>query len=561
MNGLPPADPLLVADTISALPARLRGKLDAAVSATGSWEVDGLTVRLPGIAEVVLRPEGGVLRRADHVVCDCLLAPTCLHRASVLAASPVAAPSRTSDAIDLSDEGVPQETTSSEGAWTVEEQRAAAAVGAAASQILQAGLQGAGAAAQAELLRSLHHARLCGLHRLAAAATRVVTGLRAGRGDDPTYTLSGLSRDLLEVLEVAQAVQSGQLDPTSWRGRARTMYAPVGGMRLTGLCLEPIVTDSGYAGVVVWLVDADGQIWSVSDVKPGGPERVRSAAHAVVALGEAGLSHLKLSRGGMVLSGATANPDGRLGAGMKVRAVSAPGTPWSTEPLRSRFGAATAEARLMLLDLVLCGGTDDAILAIDTAGTGLHLVEPTGAHGTTFRDNLRLLATSPGLRILAVGRLSAPRPRTVELLAVGGGDLRLPDELGGHVDLGVDRLSMAFLSPSQPSPTFPQVVEVADPLAGFRRRFERVVSGGRRSLTVPGADASLRADVTMLRRHQLANGADLLEALVAAGRVGERDVFGRLVDDDPEVLANRWLAAGLYVIHVSASLRATELSG
>jgi hypothetical protein len=245
-----------------------------------------------------------------------------------------------------------------------------------------------------------------------------------------------------------------------------------------------VVSGSGYAGVVVWVMDADGRVWSVSNVKPGGPERVRSAAQEAVALGEAGLTHQQLSRGGLVLSGGTANPDGRLGAGLKVRAVSAPGCPWSAEPLRSRFGAAR-EAPLMLLDLTVAASTETALLAVDVDGTPLRLLAPPTAPGTVFRDNLRLLAAAPGLRFLAVGRPSADSARTIELLAVGGGDLRLPDHLGGHADLGLDRLSAAFLIPSGPAPPFPPEIETVDPLSAFRRRLARVVSGGRRTLNSP----------------------------------------------------------------------------
>jgi len=140
----------------------------------------------------------------------------------------------------------------------------------------------------------------------------------------------------------------------------------------------------------------------------------------------------------------------------------------------------------------------------------------------------------------------------VELLAVGGGDLRLPESFGGHADVGIDRLSPAFLEPSGPAPVFPALAGAQDPLAPLRRRQRRVVSGGRGTLTVPGTATG--ADVSALRRAQLSTGADLLEALVAAGQHGNRDVFGRLVMDDPEALPRAWLAVGLYEREVAAAL-------
>jgi hypothetical protein len=490
---LPAADPRLVGETVAALPARLRGRLDAAAAAAASWQVEAGRVVLPGEVEVALLPDDGVLRTAAHVVCTCLLAPVCLHRAAVLVAAPVA------DAAAA--EPVAEAAGIAVDAWTPGQLAAARAVQDAANRLLEGGTPAAGAAVQSQLLLALHLARLQGLHRLAAAATRVVTGVRALREEQPAASLPRLCDDLLGVLETAHAIASGA-DVATWRGTARSTYRDVGGLRLTGLCLEAVVSDAGYAGVVVWLLDADGRTWSVSDVKPGGPERVRAAAAGPVAVGESGLTHAALSRAGLLLSGATANDDRRLGAGSRVRAVAAPGTPWTAEPLRARFGTASA-APLQLLDLVVCGSTDDALVAVDPAGTALRLVPP--GRDTVGRDNLRLLARAPGLRLLAVAR-PAGRHRTVELLAVGGGDLHLPEAWGGHADVGVDRLSPAHLRPGQEPPPLPDLHEPPDPLVALRRRWQRVVAGGRRTLTVPGVAAALAAEGHALRRDQLGAG-------------------------------------------------------
>lgn len=548
MNVLPPADPLLVADTVAALPARLRARLDEAVAAASTWGLADGVVRLPSGVEVILLPEDGVLRRVEQVVCGCLLAPACLHRASVLAAAPVTDPENVEDEARVVD-------SADQPGWEPRERAVAELVRQAAARVLQSGVPGAGAAVQSELLRAVHLARLEGLHRLAAAATRVVTAVRSGRADDSSYSLEALTRDLLEVLEVAQAVGAGLDDPAVWRGRARSVYSSVGGLRLTGLCMEPVVSKAGYAGVVVWLVDADGRVWSVSDVKPGGAERVRAASESGVAIGESQLTHRQLSRGGMILSGATANLEGRLGAGIKVRAVTAERIPWTAAPLKDRFGPLQdVDKRLLLLDLSVCGSTHDAVLAIDSVGNGIRLQPPLGAQGITFRDNLRLLGAAGGLRLLCVGRPSPRHVGAIELLAVGGGDLRLPESFGGHADLGIDRLSPAFLEPSGPEPVFPTPVDIKNPLGALRRRIHLVVSGGGGTLTVSGKTPGMRADVAALRRAQLSTGADLLEALVAAGQHAGRDLFGRLAVDDPDVLSRAWLAAGIYEREVAARL-------
>jgi hypothetical protein len=158
-------------------------------------------------------------------------------------------------------------------------------------------------------------------------------------------------------------------------------------------------------------------VWSVSDVKPGGAERVLASAETVVALGEVGLTHRQLSRGGMVLSGATANPDGRLGAGAKVRAAAAAGSRWDAALPAGRLGVAQAGAqRLVLVELRVCGAGEDAVLAVDEAGAGVRLRAPASAPAGVFRDNLRLLGAAPGLRLLAVGRGAADAAGTVEVL-------------------------------------------------------------------------------------------------------------------------------------------------
>lgn len=448
--------------------------------------------------------------------------------------------------------------------WKPTERSAARMIEDAAGQVLEAGLVGAGAALQGQLLAGVHQARLRSLHRLAAATTRVVSGIRASRSDDASFSLPTLSADLLEVLSVAHAVVSGKGDPGEWRGTARTVYAPVGGLRLAGLGMEAVTSSAGYAGVVVWLTDAEGRLWSVSDVKPGGAERVVSSAAGPVAVGETGLSHRELARAGLIMASATANPDGRLGAGSGVRAVRAAGVAWTEPQLLGRFGglnnrtAVPNGARVpQLLSLTVCGSERDALLAVDDAGEGVRLVAPAGNARPVHRDNLRLLADRPGLRMLAMAR---PRPDdgsvapagflglpgTLELIAVGGGDLRLPAALNGHADLGFDRLSPRFLRPSGPPPPFPQAEAVSDPLLAFRRRLDRVVSGGRRTLSVPGVPQEVRSEAARLRSEQLATAATLLETLLEAAQPAERDAFGRRAGADGGELSRAWLTAGTY---------------
>lgn len=194
------------------------------------------------------------------------------------------------------------------------------------------------------------------------------------------------------------------------------------------------------------------------------------------------------------------------------------------------------------------------MLAVDQTGNPVRLTTPPTPLAA-FRDNLRILADAPGLRLLAVGRRSPTQPRTLELLAVGGEDIDLPEEYAGHADLGLDHLSPTFLRPSGSPPNYPHLPQAPDPLDALTRRHERIVAGGRLTLTAPGAQAGVRADVAALRRSHLAAGADLLTALAEAAHPGERDVFGRLTMPDADALARQWLAAGLYVRAARDQLR------
>lgn len=462
--------------------------------------------------------------------------------------------------------------------WTAAEQQAARQVGAVAGQLLEAGTAGAGAAFGAHLLAGVHQARLRGLHRLAAAATRVVSAVTAAATDQGSFSLPVLSGDLYETLAVAHAVTGGSGTGIRWRGTARTLYQDVGPLRLAGLCMEPVVSAAGYAGVVVWLTDASGGLWSVADVRPGPAERAQIAAASPVAVGRTGLTHQGLARAGMIMSAATANPQGRLGTGARVQAVRAAGVPWSEPRMLERFGplntgsgepndaraAGCADpvdlvdpevGRPRLLALTVCGSRAEALLAVDAAGAGVRLVSGAGQDHWLRRDNLSVLAAHPGLRFLAVARpapgepgvatdLFLGRPPTFELIAVGGDDLRLPAALGGHADLGFDRLPSRNLRPSGPRGLrFPDGEVGVDPLLAYRRRLDRVVSGGRRTLTASGVRAEIRAEATQLRAHRLTTAADLLERLVAAADPPGRDEFGRFAGEDDGELARAWLAA------------------
>jgi hypothetical protein len=637
---LPPAAPDVVAAAVESLTSRLRKKLDAAIDTFAALPVtaDGATlrVRCGEDAEVTLTPgPSGAVTDAERAVCSCLLAPRCLHRAAVLSACPVAdteaegvgtngaAADTVTEAGGPADAGTtdpggttgPDGTSSTDGPAaddsgtgtgtpgtphapaaappTPAQTAAAAGLWAATAAVLAAGVPGAGAVPQAELLRAAHTARLAGLHRAEAAALRVVRGLRGARARHEGHRLADLVANVRELLLTTGLLSAADPDP-GLVGTARRAYRPGGSLRVHGVCREPVISATGYGGVVTHLVSDEGDWFSIADVRPGGPARARGAGTATVALGSGTLDHAGLSRGGLLVSGATLSPDGRLGSGKGVRATPLAGLSWTSGPLAALFSRPLAEAvaerlavapgtdpeqaertarRLIGCDLVLVGAAGDHLLAREVPPTGAStgdglLVRLTPANGhpdLAHTANFRQLAARPGLRLRVLGRLEPDRAATLRPLAVGPAPdteatLRLPDDWQGHADLGYDRLQGAHFPPSDSLPTPEGLVGVpADPLAEaplwrLRRLVEVAVSGGRRAVAEPARDGDRNGAGAALRRSGFHAAADLSSALAAEADRRSRDVFGRVTEPDPAPYARAWLATAVYLAATERAL-------
>ncbi|OQR64061.1 hypothetical protein B6E66_10835 [Streptomyces maremycinicus] len=571
---LPPVAPSVTAELVEALSPRLRKRLDAGVAKLAARPVvrEGDTVRIAvdDDTDLVLDATGGAVTRADAIRCGCLLAPDYLHRAAAASAAPVAediadsAPAQpTAEAAspppDTETTRAPETAGTTESAAPAQ-LAAARTVYDAAAAVLEAGADGSGAVLQAELLRAAHTARLAGLPRVAAAAVSVVNGVRAARSADPAHRLPDLADALRTVLGMAYRLPfaTGQ-DLAELRAGVRMPYTPDGSLRLYGLFSEPVLTTTGYAGAVTWTADAQGRLYTVSDVAPGGPGRATGAADRAVRIGDTALTHRELSRAGLAVSGATVSPTGRLGAGAGVRAVRASGAAWSAEPLDRLWAVPVGEQvahalggghGLLFLDVTLAGtvreATGDRLLA-DCAGRAVRLVVAHDDPALPYRDNLRLLAAARGSRLRIVARLvPGPLPRALLLAA------EHPARPGDRVDLGLDRLQHADL-PTQAAPTpaapAPPVDEA--PLHLLRRRVHQAVSGGRRVLGFPDSGAG---DGGRLRRVGLATAGDLLDGLGAAAADRSRDAFGRLLPADTDRFARAWLAAAVYTGEVERAL-------
>ncbi|WP_436763062.1 hypothetical protein [Streptosporangium sp. V21-05] len=644
---LPPVEPHVVASAVEELTPRLRKKLDAAIercaglpavadgqSVSISWGEDAVVTLTPGPPGVIADP--GAAR------CSCLLAPRCLHRAAVLSACPVADPALSmppdppadpdSDAGTSTVSGSGTETgpgsrtgsdtTAGSGADLVPvsggkaapgtgsptapapgpnagQTAAASGVWNAAAGVLAGGVPGAGAVPQAELLRAAHTARVAGLHRAEAAALRVVRELRAARARHDGHRLADLVSALRELLLTAGRLAAADPDPVLV-GTARRVYRRGEGLRVYGVCREPVISATGYGGVVTHLVAEDGRWFSVADVRPGGSARARGAATATVALGAAALNHAQLARRGLQISGATISPDGRLGAGRGVRANPVAGLSWSEGPLAALFArplATVADAAFsgtswsdpqdgggaeqpVGCDLEIVGAEGDRLLARElpppgerdhagpaagwTRGPLIRLVAADSHPELAHVANLRQLASRPGLRVRVIGRLDPGRAATLRPLAVGpvpgaGPTLRLPAEWLDRADLGYDRLQGSHLPPRDDCPPRRETAGadpdpvVGSPLWRAGRLVELAVSGGRRAVAESARDGDSLAQLAPLRRAGFETSADLVAALTEEADRRTRDVFGRLADSGGDRYAWAWLAAA---VHLAATERA-----
>ncbi|WP_329095263.1 hypothetical protein [Streptomyces sp. NBC_01439] len=616
---LPPVAPEVLAEAVENLTPRLRKKLDAATEGCAAGAVlaaDGtVTLRFGEDALVTLSPgPAGTITTADQATCSCLLAPRCLHRAAVLGAAPLAdtppEPATTAEPTEPTDptgaaEAIASPTSPTPPAsvepvaslepapaLTAAQRRAAGALWHVAAEALAAGVTAGGAVVQAELLRAAHTARLAGLPRAEAAALRVVRGLRAARDRRAGQRLGDLTGAFRELLHTAGTLASGSADP-ALTGTRRRAYAPGGSLQVFGLCREPVLSATGYGGVVTHLLSPDGTPYSVSDVRPGGLARARGAGSASVALGGAALDHAGLARGGLRIVGATVSPEGRLGAGRGVRATPLPGTAWTEQPAAPLFARPAAEAVAELLaapdaaesallgcDVTVVGAAGEHLLVRETRPDAplLRLLPAHPHPELAHTENLRRIASYPGLLLRVLGRPDLDRSATLRPLAVGpvpGAEhtLRLPEEWLGRADLGYDRLQGAHFPQGGAAPVALPAAEGPDPLADsplwrVRRLLETGVAGGRRAVAeaARGRESLASASYGPLRRAGLTGAADLAAALAAEADRRPRDVFGRLADPSPDGYAWAWLAAATHLAAaerclIAASWAATTNAG
>ncbi|MFO0715198.1 MAG: hypothetical protein U0353_35500 [Sandaracinus sp.] len=554
-------------------------KLDDAPDLASKWawsrEESEVVVVTDGGERVRLR--SAPLTSVDQLGCSCLLAPKCLHVLAVARALPI------TDDAPAAEPGAAAPAEVARTLTTPAMREAAAQAFRAASVVIEAGANGAGALVQADLLAAVHACRATGLPRIAAAGLRVVHGVRALRSQVASASLPELSADLAEL--VAASVHVSRLESVSstWVGTARRAYEEVGALRVLGLFSEAVVTKGGYAGVVTHVVDGAGRLSTVSDVVPGDASRAPAAYEAGIEVGDATLSHRELARAGLFLASATRSADGRLGAGKGVRAVRAGASTWDDPEIAPLFAAPIDDQRgrihaalgvplterpggwdLVFVTATVLGACEGSLaLALSSEPRVLFASPPVAHASLRTRANLERLARAPGLAIRAIGRVVLDRPGAIELLAIGApaGEapperaLRLPAAWGGRACLCFDAIEGAMITGEDATAHVPpsRRDERVDPLAAIRRRVERAALGGRATLRVEEADALVR-ERALLQRRFLPGAAARLDELFAAATTASRDLRGARARVDPARFAEAWARAALHVEAAAADL-------
>jgi hypothetical protein len=564
--------PRAAAELLERTPRRFLHRLEEEpdLAETWSWRFGAseLSVVASHTATIAIAARDEVTS-LDQVTCSCLLSPRCLHVAAVLlrlplaeappAARPHAAPTSVEREVGAATHRPTTPAPSKRDMVRLRAAQRAAAEQAwlAAAALLDAGAQGASLVLTAELLRAVHSCRVAGLPRLSAAGLRTVQQLRDLHAQRPEFRLSGLSWDVYQLLATAHALRSaGDAVDTRWLGEARRGYAEVGSLRLTGVFSEPFVSTAGYAGVVTYLADQSGLLWTVGDVAPGDVERCLLAYVSPVPLGQLALDHRALSRAGMYVQRATAAANRRLGAGQAVAAASADGVDWSEAPLLGLWGAFETQLSrawegraddqrragddLLFVRGKLAGATADSVL-LQVGSVVLHCLAPSAQQGLAYRHNLGLLARAAGLEVWAIGRIAFAQPRGVLLLAIGGATLQLPEAWRGRVNLGLDRLQAAQLPSSQGAIAPPSVtpLHASDPLEPLRRRLGQVLLAGRAAASPVAWSGFLRDEATFAA-NALPTAAELLR---------------RLRQAPAQDLAQAWLAANIYLAAAESRLQ------
>ena len=504
---LPEMDPTFVTKTIDALPNRLQSRLCEADPE--SWLINGNIVRV-GTATVNLVPPG-------DASCSCLLSPRCLHLAQVLTACPTAE----KPSADRDDETETHEPDNPQCLSTAQ-LRSLEQAEECLTMLLARGLGSLTPMDRAAVLRAVSALRVHELPSLASKFSR----LHGSLSEQPTDMAIAVLADAAlstQCLRYEHDTKSLKIETV---GSARRSYAPVGALRLTGWACEPVVTATGYSGVVTHLVDSDGVVWTLSTVIPGNASLVAQTYHNSVDLGDLSLSHHELARSGVLVSDATATADRHLGRGGGVRASS-----------RRPDAKAAPKDDWWQGDVTLSHIEDDGLhpVFVLTTKEGPLYCQATPAAEQLGLSSIRWLAQSASVRVRVRLRVRrADEFGRAPWLLIG---ICFNDE---WIFPGLDHAPEELPETPRRIATVPTKTAEKTPSAVLRRWRDAVARQGFRAVTEAGRSALIK-DAAWLRSHASSHRADALEQLAAAAAAGSTAFDGRFVPDLKE-FRRRWLA-------------------
>lgn len=500
MSTLPALDPALTAAILTGMAPRLLRRAEQLASEVQQWRITpGETTTIEIGTTTVTVETGG------HPNCGCLLAPTCAHLAAVCLAAPTAGENHTSIAQPHEDTPEPTEDQPRPVSAATTERITAILTGVEPilTEITAHGLGGLSVAGHTRLLAAVQAARTSGLPRLERALTALATSSQALRLGQPVGRRA-LARQVHAVLLTRHLLARNPGDPQAV-GTTRRVYRELdtesgpGAGSFTPLFAEPVISDSGFAGVSITLLSGRGELFQISRIPPGEVADAHRVWHSPVKLGDIRCSHADLSHRTLLITGGTSSEDGRLGSGRQTRA--AQGQDITQDTLR-RLNLPT---ELQLIDTTLT--------AVHGAG-----VETTGGHHFSFLPAARKL----GVRSLSGALRTALSHGTVTLTLMLRNDHVMALWARGHQLDPTHRIlpGLDQITPTrQPEPHPDSPAEENQPLStpdnSVAQRLwpwlERCASQGAPSIQKRSAE--LAHDVTTLRKLAAPTGATLLDHL------------------------------------------------
>jgi len=553
----PQIDPLVMVGLIDSLPGRVRKRLDNEphVANKWDWSVDGdrWTI-VAGEETVELNSHDGKIASQDQVRCSCLLTPNCFHLIACVSLLSTSASSAVAHE-EKSNEAVVEEVLISN------EMRAAASLAqGAVAAVLKVGARRAGLLVQSGLLRAAHQCRANNLISLGNSLLRIVAAAGRLRSNDDTASASQLRDDLAIALTSAHIIIHADAAPRWMIGQSRRTFEPVDVRKLEGVCAEPILTLSGYAGVCVYLqssTSGDDGLFTVNELRPGDSQLILQAYSGGVDVGAVAIEASALCRSTLAVQNLQASSDQRLGKGKS--------TQWALQsnsksihrlatgrfglPLEMQVEQVFRSAKLS--EDQRCGGWD--LVAFDGKVIGPRgaslLVEVPQVTSRwrlkvaiddtqlAYRDNLHLLARCPGLSIRCLGRMRLDSAGEIDLLAIENVSsletadalcLALPESWQGLCNVGLDRLQRHHLQGVNRWSDELSLAEndsasshLDDGLGSLRRRLDGIAIGGR--MTVPAIDSRTHRRDRQLLGQNFQNTASQLYDVLARSLAENRE--------------------------------------